>query len=321
MPIERYDTKDRQNWLALRRNYINASEIGTLLGISPYGSRATLFAEKKGVRPPQENSDWLRRRRWGEAAVFEALTDERPEWEVARASVYLADSERKIGATPDGFAKRPDIPGPGVIQAKTVARSVFRKRWLHDPEEAVEYGEATPPAHYLLQTLMECMLSECDWGVLAVLIEGEFDRWLRLFEVERDSLAEDNIIETVAAFYRDHLDPGIMPEFDPTHDEPLIKTLFPRDHGSTIDLSGDNRAMTLVNDLSKTHEALHYLKKEEKEIKTELASKLGDHTYGRLGDGRVVCWQTTKRRAYTVKATEYRVLKVIKDKLHTNEDE
>jgi predicted phage-related endonuclease len=320
MGVERHDIKDRESWLAMRRHVINASEVGTLLHANPYSSPATLFAEKKGKRSPRENSEWLRRRRWGEAAVFEALADEMQAWDVTRASVYLVDATRKLGATPDGYAERPDLPGAGIIQAKTVARTIFRQRWLIDPDDSVEHGDAIPPPHYQLQTLTEAMLSDCSWAVLAVLVQSEFDHWLRIFEIDRDPIAEQNIVDAVAAFFTNHLEPNIMPEFDPKQDEALIKSLFPKDVGTTIDLSGDNRARILVNDLTKTQDALHHLKNEEKEIKTELTGKLGEHAYGRIGDGRIVCWQTSKRRGYTVAPGQYRVLKVIKDKLHTEGD-
>ena len=73
MPIERVEIQDRDQWLAMRRDNVNASEVPIVCGEGAYGSLAELFAEKKGLRPPLVDSGVLRRGRWQEAAVFEAL--------------------------------------------------------------------------------------------------------------------------------------------------------------------------------------------------------------------------------------------------------
>jgi predicted phage-related endonuclease len=148
--------------------------------------------------------------------------------------------------------------------------------------------------------------------VLAVLINGEFDWTLRLFDIERDSVIEERILHGVDAFWRDYFDPGIMPPFEPKRDEALIKALYPKDDGSEIDLSGDNRALVAVEELIETQDALGRLKKDEASLKAELTGKLGEHTYGRLADGRRLSWKQQSRKAYAVEAATYRVLRVLK---------
>jgi predicted phage-related endonuclease len=47
--IERIElSSDREAWLEMRRNFINASEMATVCGEASYGSLAELYAEKKG---------------------------------------------------------------------------------------------------------------------------------------------------------------------------------------------------------------------------------------------------------------------------------
>ena len=316
MPIERVEIQDRDQWLAMRRDNVNASEVPIVCGEGAYGSLAELFAEKKGLRPPLVDSGVLRRGRWQEAAVFEALSDERPEWEVRRAKIYLRDSELRLGCTPDGFALAPDRPGRGVVQAKTVARSIFVRRWLEDPSTPVEFGDAVPPIYYVLQTLTEMFVSGSLWGVLAVIVSSEFDNTLRLFDIERDPEAEQRIVDNVDAFWRDYFDPGIMPPFDPVRDERLIKALFPKDDGTTVDLTADNRTLPLVEDLLEIGKGIKRLREQESAIKTELQGKLQGHTYGQLADGRWLQWKAQTRRAYSVAATTFRTLKVLKSR-HT----
>ena len=313
MPIERINLTSRDEWLADRLRYINASEIAIVCGESGYGSLAELYAEKKGLRPPLVDNATLRRGRWGESAVFEALAEERPEWEVVRAKVHVRDTERRLACTPDGFATAPDRDGIGIIQAKVIARSIFQQRWLDDPDNALR-GSVTPPAHYQLQTLCEAMLNDTKWAVLAVLVVSEYDWTLRLVEVERDPVLEDRIVYHADNFWREYLDPGIMPPFEPQRDEHLVRLLYPHDNGTELDLSGDNRALALVEDLTQLQTAMKRMGKQEKEIKTELCGKLGEHSFGRLADGRRISWRLQNRKGYTVEPASFRVFRILNAK-------
>lgn len=307
---ERVAITSRDQALAWRKDFIGASEVAIPLGLASYGSLAELYAEKKGLRPPLVDSGILRRGRWGEAAVFQALSDERPEWDVQRAAVHVRDTDRKFACTADGFATRPDRDGIGILEAKVIARSRFRG-WLDSPDDLIVDGPATPPPAYVLQTLAGMMLNECSWGVLAVLINGEFDWTLRLFDIERDPVIEERILHGVDTFWRDYFDPGIMPAFEPQRDADLVRLLYPKDDGTEIDLTGDNRALVLVDEWTETSAALKRLKDSEKAIKTELQGKLGEHTFGRLADGRRLSWKQQHRKAHTVEAADFRVLRLL----------
>lgn len=319
MRREKLDDVSHDEWLELRRRYIGASEVGITCGVSAWGSLAELFAEKRGLRPPKEDTNAMQRGRWGEPAVLEALAHQRPEWQVARARLMVIDDEHREACTPDAFAYRPDRDGPGIVQAKVVSRGVYRKKWLDDYDNF--HGEATPPAAYWLQTLQEARLNEVKWGVLAVLINSEYTWDFRLFDVERDDVLEAHIRHNNAEFFRRYLDPNIMPPFEPQRDQALIRQLFPKDAGTTIDLSTDNRAAQLVEDLTETQAGLKRLKTQCDIIRTELESKLGANTFGTLADGRCLSWKLQHRKAHTVAASDFRVLRLLKSKPEDEDDE
>lgn len=312
MTIERYQIANREQWLDLRRADITASDVAIVCGMGAYGSAAELYAEKKGLRPPLVDSGVLKRGRWGEAAVFEALLDVYPEWEIRRAKIYLRDPELRLGATPDGFAIAPDRDGIGVVQAKVVSRWIFRNKWLDDYDDNIQTGSATPPDGYMLQTLTEEMLAEAKWGCLAVLINGEYDWSFRLFNIPRSADFEHLINSNVRRFWRDYLDPNIMPMFDPLVDERLVKLLYPQDSGETIDLTRDNRALQLVEDFVEKKAGVKRLNTDIDAIQTELQGKLGSNTFGILADGRRLSWKTQHRKAYSVEASHPRVFKILK---------
>lgn len=309
--IEKIAIKDRASWLALRGQDITASDVAICCGVGAYGSMAELYAEKKGLRPPLVDSGVLKRGRWGEASVFEALLEEQPHWEIRRAKVYLRDPELRMGATPDGFAIDPAHEGVGVVQAKTISRYIFRHRWLHDPDGDIAYGDATPPESYMIQTLTEAMLAEATWACLAVLVNSEYDWVFRLFEVPRDDDIEDRIRYNVLKFWHDFLDPGIMPPFDPIRDDRLIKLLYPEDTGTIIDLSRDNRALQLAEDYVFKKAGAKRLNEEIDQIKTELTGKIGDNSFAQLADGRRLSWRVQHRKAYAVPASNPRVFRVL----------
>jgi predicted phage-related endonuclease len=313
MPTKRIplDNISRDEWLRMRLPYINASETPIVCGEAQWGSPAILYAEKKGLRPPQIDSGVLQRGRWGEAAAFEALADSYPEWQIQRAKLHVIDETRRQACTPDGFARAPDRDGIGIVQAKVVSRPVFRQKWLNDPSDSLD-GEATPPAAYILQTVHEMMLNDVSWGVLAVLINGEYDWNFRLFDVERDVIKETRIDYRIAQFFELYLDPGIMPAFEPQRDAELVKALYPKDTGATVDLRGDNRALALIDDLIETQAAAKRIKDKDKAIKTELQAKLGKNSFGLLADGRCISWKHQHRRAHAVEASDFRVLRILK---------
>jgi hypothetical protein len=112
-----------------------------------------------------------------------------------------------------------------------------------------------------------------------------------------------------------------MPPLEPQRDDELIKALYPRDDGSTIDLTGDNRALAAAEELTETQAALKRMGKQEKALKVELQAKLGEHTYGLLPDGRCISWKHQHTKAYTVEAKDFRVLRILKSAPHKDSDD
>lgn len=310
--VERLAIEDRAQWLEWRQANINASEIGILFGQSPYGSLAQLYAEKKGIRPPTVDTGLLRRGRWFEAAIFEALREQRPEWTIVRAHIYLRDPQLKFGASPDGFSLCPDREGRGIVETKCISRTVFCRRWLIDPQSSIEHGDAVVPEDYRLQVLSQMILAECQWATLAAFVISEFDCILRLFDIGRDAIAEAAILDAVAIFWRDHLDVGIMPQFEPTLDSELLQELYPEDFGTTIDLSFDNRALAATDEWEAVKKIAADVDKTEKALRTELKGKLGTNSYGILRDGRCLQLKREPRRGHVAEPTAPRILRILK---------
>lgn len=310
MTIERIAITSREQWLELRKHDCTASDIAAICGEGMYGSAAKVWAEKRGLIPPAELNEAMKRGHYGEAAVFEALLWERPDWELRRAKVYFRDTEARLGATPDGAAV---IPGRGlvVVQAKVIAAPVFKRDWLVDQGDDIATGEANVPMGYQLQTLTEAMLAETTGGVLAVLVVDTFKWTLRTFDVDRHAGAEKMIRDKVAAFRRDYLETGDQPPLEIEKDADLVRRLYPKDDGTTIDLTSNNQLPELLDTREGLKLTIGSAKDELEKIETQIKAMLGEHTFAKVAGGLTVSWKLQHRKAYEVKAAEFRALKVL----------
>jgi hypothetical protein len=317
MTVERHvipnGPEGRKVWLALRANDVTASDVPAVCGEGVYGSAAEVWARKRGLIPPQDMSEPMKRGIWGEPAVFEALSWERPDWELRRAKVYLRDPAARLGATPDGVAIDPARAGIGVVQCKVVSEQAFRDKWLSDPADDPHdyFAPASAPLGYELQTLTEAMLADAQWGVIACLVVGSWKWTLRLFFIDRHAGAEASIRDRVGQFWTRYLDTGVQPPIDADRDEALVKALHPQDDGSEIDLSGDNELPGIVDDLTTARADKREAEKIEKRAKTIIGDKMGPAAFARLADGRRLSNKTQHRGAYSVEATEFRVVKIL----------
>ena len=297
MTIERWEITDHAEWLKRRQHNINGSEIGALFGCSPFLTPFALYADKAGiVDSSSPDSDVLRRGRILEPAVAAAVREEQPDWHVFKCGEYIWSPEWRLGCTPDFLVNCPER-GPGVIQTKTAAKPIFDEDWQNGP-----------PKWIVLQTLQEMMLSEVHWGAIAVLITGTWSIDCQIYPFERHAPAEARIKAKAAQFWED-LALGREPTPDWGRDDAVIKSMFPRDNGTTVDLSTDNRMPELLDRFEQLNAMEKHSAKELKAIKAEIAAKIGDATAATL-PGWQVTNKTQVRKGYTVKDTEFRVLRV-----------
>ncbi|MDB5612106.1 MAG: putative conserved phage protein [Bradyrhizobium sp.] len=301
-PIERIAVTDRESWLAERKKDVTASVIGALFGLHPYQTPLGLFLEKTGFDMPEIDNAVLRRGRLLESAVAQAVAEERPTWKITKATEYLRDPKARIGATPD-FYIAGDPRGRGVLQAKTVAPSVYRKEWTED----------SPPFWIVLQNATEMMLADTAWGVIAALVVDPWKLDLHIYEVPRHPAAEKKLRDAVAQFWAD-VEAGREPKTDHARDGELMSLLYPASApGKTIDLTGDNFAPTLLDEREKLAQVIKDADARKDEIETELKAKLGD-AEAALINGWRLSWKTQHRKAYEVKAASFRVMRASREK-------
>lgn len=297
MQVNRRTITDHADWLSWRKGNINGSEVGALFGCSPYITPYALYADKAGLANiAAPDSDVLKRGRILEPAIAAAVAEDRPKWKIAKSGEYLWSPQARLGCTPDFDVHCPER-GLGVMQGKTVARPIFEAEW-----------QDGPPLWIILQTHQEMMLSGVKWGAIGALVTSTYSIDLKIWEFERHEATEKKIIATAAQFWAD-IAAGRQPKPDYAADDEIIKLVYARDNGKTIDLSRDNR----MPDLLERYEALAAVGKstdaELKAVKAEIAEKLGDAAMALL-PGWEVTHKTQTRKGYTVADTSFRVLRV-----------
>lgn len=303
--IERISIQNREQWLSLRRYDITASVAGALLGVHPYATAYSLHLLKSGlIDDDVEETAPMRRGKLLEPVAVQVLREERPDWSIQPYPVgyYLRDGAARLGATPDLYID--DENGRhGVVQFKSVEPSVFRREWK------AEGGAIDPPLWIVCQAIVEAYLTGAECAFVAAMVVS-FGVELHVVEIPIHAGIIDRIKGEVAKFWQ-QVEAKTPPPMDYAQDGRLLAKLHPKDNGGTVDLSGDNRTPELVAELEAWKASIKDAEFNKVKVETEIKEKLGDNTFGRLGDGRVISWKAQTRKAHEVKESTFRVLRVL----------
>ena len=295
---------NRDTWLYWRRQHVTASRVCQLpaFDCSPFKecTPLRLYAELRGVEFPDRDDDRVMRRgRWLEPSIGLACSELRPEWTITPAKEFLTDGV--LGASPDFYVDG-DPRGRGVLQAKSVAPSVYAKEW-HDGTEI--------PFWIVLQTLTECMLAEAAFGVVAVMLVDAYAMDVQILDVPRHPAAEAKIraeAERFMADVRNMVEPA--PDF--ARDGAMLKLLLPQEEpGKVLDLTGNN---AMASKLAARAELLQRIKDDKaacESIENELKHLMQDAARADGLPGWRISFKTSHFNGYTVEPRDTRVLRIL----------
>jgi predicted phage-related endonuclease len=307
--IARFAITDRASWLARREQDVTASVAAALFGpeVHPYMTPYGLWCLKRGLLTEDSGeTSAMRRGRLLEPIALQLLQEEKPEWIIQPHRFYYRDGEQRLGATPDALASRPDVEGTGVVQIKTVGHFAFKKGWRG------EDGEVEVPLWIAVQASVEAALTGAKWAAIAAMALGDGGLEMHVADVPLRPGLIVRLRVLVADFWRRVVDNDPYPP-DYGKDAATLARVYADDDGGEVDLTGNERALELVEErqrLKTIESAGDAAGKERKPLDTELVHLLGNAARGTLGDGRVITAKTVKRAEYVVKATSYRAIKV-----------
>lgn len=306
--VSRHAIENREQWMALRERDVTASVAGAVLGIHPYQTPYGLWALKSGkVEADTEETGAMLRGTMLEPVAIEMLRRSKPGWIVDYPlGHYWRHDAVRIGATPDALAVDPERKGFGVVQVKTAEPMIFSRSW-RDPDTR----EIEVPLWIAVQALIEAKLTGASWAAVAVMRVGhgvDFD----VIDIPIHEGVWARLVDEVRGFWK-RVETANAPDIDFARDGALIAGFYPDDDGSTVDLSGDNRIVAILDEravLKVAEAAGKEAEKKRRDLDAEILAKLGSATSGRLADGRIVSAKTVRRSGYSVQPSSYRPVKI-----------
>lgn len=211
-----------EEWLKIRKGYIGGSDAGAIIGLNPYNSAFSVWAEKTGQLPEFEGNTSTRVGTLLEDLVAKLFMEETGK-QVQRLNFTVvnpaypwacANIDREIIGE-DAFLECKTTTSLGVL--KKVRNGEFPDQW---------YAQVT---HYLAVT-------GAKKAYLAVLVNN---RDFYVFELERNEEEIKALMDAEQEFWNTYVLPKKTPPVDGhSATSEAIKKIFSEEAGDSIDLSG-----------------------------------------------------------------------------------
>lgn len=275
----------REDFLQARRTGIGGSDIGAIIGVSPFKSAVDVFLAKTEPNPTEEKNELFY---WGhalEAPISDRFALEhsvdvirdvpiarhpRYEWMVANVDGIINDFTR------------------GILEIKTV--SAFGGRdWGADGSDEV-------PLSYVAQCAWYMAVMDYDYAILAALFGGN---QYREFRIERDADLETILIDKGREFWFNHVQTGIAPEATTESD---ALRLFRRDNGNSIECGDDVFAQYQMLKQAKEH--AKHLDGEIGLLETKIKIAMGEAATLNYHGQTLATWKSQSANRMDTKALE-----------------
>lgn len=219
MAIKQIKTNTKEDWLKLRRNYIGGSDAGAVIGMNPYKSAYTLWAEKTGKIPEFEGNLTTEIGSFLEEKVADLFEKQTGKSVIRRNATLVNDEYPWACADID----RKVVGEQALLECKTT-NSFPIIRQIRGNEF---------PDQYYAQCVHYMAVTGYDKVYLAVLSEcRRFD----VFELTRDQAEIDALMKSEEAFW-EYVKTDLPPVVDGSEStSDTLLALYPESNGDTIDL-------------------------------------------------------------------------------------
>lgn len=242
---------NREEWLKERSNGIGASEVGSILGLSPFDSPFSLWLKKTGQVEPEPENQAMKCGHLLEPVVTQ-LWEEATGEKVIKASaadiIYVHPEYDYMRATPDRIVRG----RKKLLECKTTITDI-------DPEDI--------PAHWIAQCIYQQYVTgihNCD---LAWLVKG---RYFGYVNVPYDAEFAEFIAERVREFWTESVIGGNEPELISVQDFATKGS----DPGTTVD--ADDKALGEILSLRKLNEIMSKDEAEANALKDAIKLYMGE---------------------------------------------
>lgn len=254
----------REEWLAVRRGYIGGSDAGAIVGMNPYSSAFSVWAEKTGKVQEFEGNVATRVGTELEALVAKLFAEETGK-AVQRCNFTLVNPEYPFACA---NIDREIIGEDALLEIKTTNSWENVKKFRNGEYPGMWYAQMT---HYLAVT-------GARKAYLAVLIES---RDFRIFELERDEEEIRALMDAEREFWNGYVLPKKTPPADGhSATSEAIKKVFDTEAGDSADLTGFEDVFRQRKALN---EQLKNIKAELDGLDNRVKVAMGSNSSGKCG--------------------------------------
>jgi putative phage-type endonuclease len=267
---------------AIRHTGIGSSEIGAVVGLSPYANAFDVFRAKVEGLELKETLP-MKRGRILEPAVAQWYAEETGA-QLRECGTVRHPTCPIALATPDRIATLKT--GERVLEIKTAG--------IHLAGKWGEPGTDEVPECYLVQCAWEMACANLPEADLAVLIAGDD---FRVYHLRRDLELESLLLEQAEKFWREHVVKRIPPAIDGSEScSDWLASRWPHHEDQTLAADPETeswaRELLAAKKLSKAAEEKEKLAKNHLQARMGTARKL-------LGDGWSATWSEVSAREQT----------------------
>ncbi len=299
--------KTREEWLAAREKSIGGSEASAVLGLSKYQSPFSLWALKTGKIQPQEETLAMRVGHAVEPLIASELEAQGYRLQDPGLCILRSVERPFLSYSPDRLLMQR-------FESTTATLSVDIPSGLAEFKK--DYGgqdwDTEASSSSIVQLQHGLLITGLSTGVIAALIG--LGQSLRVYDIAPELELQAIILERVEQFWHDYVVKDTPPPTDWSESTTrALASLYPKDTGTEIELPAEEwRGRLMALQVAKNQ--IELAKESEAAVKNALRAALGENSSAVIpGVGRVT-WKLTKRKEYTVKATEYRDLRVKMEK-------
>lgn len=268
-----------EDWLRHRQKSIGGSDASSIIGLNPWSSPYSVWADKLGKIPPKEDNEAMRQGRDLEFYVAQRFSE---------ATGKKVRRENNILINPDyPFAHanvdRMIVGEDAGLECKTTSTLNVKR-----------FKNGAFPDTYYVQCVHYMMVTGCKKWYLAVLVLG---KEFMVFEIERDEEEIEALAKSEAEFWQ-LVESNRAPATDgATSTTDTISMLYPESNDNSISLFAYDSELQQYMALSAQIKELEKLRDEmANKVKTFLGEAGGGES-----DNYKVSWKSTSRNSFDAK--------------------
>ena len=286
----------REEWLAERRNSLGGSDMGAIVGLNPYSSPYSVWAEKTGRIPGAEENEAMRQGRDLEEYVAQRFTELTGK-KVQRLNFLLRnDDAPHLHANID----RRVVGEHSGLECKTASALSAKK-----------YAGGDFPEHYYVQCVSYLAVTGWDRWYLAAVVLGKSFHVYMMTTIQDDPVPEwcegsvyvsreeiQALRDMGCNFWESYVIPDKEPPVDGTDATgEAMKLIYANTNGETIELFGREG---MLEDYQQLGKRIKELQLQQDELKQIIQQDMGEAVMA-TSTGYKVSWKPQTRNSFQAK--------------------